>query len=175
MELFLIGRMGRRLLVPHIYGKSVMLRNNASDYVFVGETMPLNIGEAAAATGVSAKMIRHYESVGLLRPAKRTVSGYRTYTDADVHTLRFVRQARDHGFSIKDIGKLLGLWHNRRRSSKAVKELTSRHIAELDRKIRELEQMKRALQALADHCAGDDRPHCPILEGLVGELTNCHR
>jgi Cu(I)-responsive transcriptional regulator len=130
--------------------------------------MPLNIGEAAAAAGVSAKMIRHYESVGLLPPAKRTDSGYRTYTDADVHALRFVRQARDHGFSIKEIAELLGLWHNRRRSSKAVKALTSRHIAELDRKIRELEQMKLALQTLADHCAGDDRPHCPILEGLTG-------
>lgn len=136
--------------------------------------MPLNIGEAAAAAGVSAKMIRHYESVGLLPPAKRTHSGYRTYSDADVHSLRFVRQARDHGFAIKEIGQLLSLWHNRRRPSKAVKELTSRHIAELDRKIRELEQMKRALQTLAERCTGDDRPHCPILEGLAGGARAGH-
>ena len=127
-----------------------------------------NIGEAAAASGVSAKMIRHYESVGLLPPAKRASSGYRTYDEADVHALRFVRQARDHGFSIKQIGDLLGLWHDRRRPSKAVKALVSRHIAELDRKVRELEQMKRALQLLAERCAGDERPHCPILEGLAG-------
>jgi MerR family copper efflux transcriptional regulator len=137
--------------------------------------MPLNIGEAAAASGVSAKMIRHYESVGLLRPAKRTYSGYRTYSDDDVHSLRFVRQARDHGFSIKQIAELLGLWNNRRRPSKSVKELTSRHIAELDRKIRELEQMKQVLQALADCCAGDDRPHCPILEGLAKQVHTAHR
>lgn len=133
--------------------------------------MLLNIGEAAAASGVSAKMIRHYESVGLLPPAKRTDAGYRTYTSADVHALRFVRQARDHGFPIREITELLGLWQNRRRPSKAVKALTSRHIGELDRKIRELEQMRQALQALADHCAGDDRPHCPILEGLAGEVA----
>src|SRR5512141_2198543 len=98
-----------------------------------GVTMPLNIGEAAAATGVSAKTIRHYEAVGLLPPAKRTDSGYRTYTDADVHALRFVRQARDHGFSIKAIAELLSLWQNRRRPSKAVKALTARHIAEPER------------------------------------------
>lgn len=135
---------------------------------------PLNIGEAAAASGVSAKMIRHYESVGLLPVAKRTASGYRTYSEADVHALRFVRHARDHGFSIKEIGELLSLWHNRRRPSKAVKELTSRHITELDRKIRELENMKRALQTLADSCAGDHRPHCPILDGLAGEPHPAH-
>ncbi len=136
--------------------------------------MPLNIGEAAAASGVSAKMIRHYESVGLLPPARRTESGYRTYSDADVHSLRFVRRARDHGFSIKRIAELLSLWHNRRRPSKAVKELTSRHIAELERKIRELEQMKRALQTLSERCAGDNRPHCPILEGLAGKTRAAH-
>ena len=128
--------------------------------------MTFNIGQAAAASGVSAKMIRHYESVGLLPAAKRRDSGYRTYSDADVHSLRFVRQARDLGFSLKEIAALLGLWHNRRRPSKTVKDLTSRHIAELDRKIHELQGMKRTLQELAEHCAGDDRPHCPILEGL---------
>lgn len=129
--------------------------------------MPLNIGQAAAASGVSAKMIRHYESVGLLPAARRSDSGYRTYTDADVHALRFVRQARDLGFSIKEITALLSLWHNRRRSSKTVKDLASRHITELERKIEDLQNMKRTLEDLAEHCAGDDRPHCPILEGLA--------
>ena len=129
--------------------------------------MPLNIGQAAAASGVSAKMIRHYESVGLLPPARRAESGYRTYTDADVHSLRFVRRARDLGFSIKDIGELLGLWHNRRRPSRSVKDLTGRHLADLDRRIAELQDMKRTLQDLADHCTGDDRPHCPILATLA--------
>ena len=145
-----------------------------SSSLTAGIAMPLNIGEAAAASGVSAKMIRHYEAVGMLPPARRTESGYRTYDDADVHSLRFVRHARDHGFSIKEISELLSLWHNRRRPSKAVKALTSRHIADLDRKIRELEQMKRALQTLAERCAGDDRPHCPILEGLAGERHAAH-
>jgi len=135
-----------------------------------GPARSLNIGEAAASAGVSAKMIRHYESVGLLPAAKRTCAGYRTYTDADVHSLRFVRQARDHGFSLKEIGELLNLWRDRRRKSSVIKALTSRHIAELDRKIRELEQMKETLQTLAVRCSGDHRPHCPILEGLAGAL-----
>jgi Cu(I)-responsive transcriptional regulator len=133
----------------------------------------LNIGQAAAASGVSAKMIRHYESVGLLAAAKRSASGYRIYSDADVHSLRFVRQARDHGFAIKEIAELLSLWQNRRRSSKAVKELASRHLAALDHKIQQLEQMKRALRTLAERCSGDDRPHCPILEGLAGTGAPC--
>lgn len=127
----------------------------------------VNIGDAAAASGVSAKMIRHYESVGLLPKPKRTYSGYRTYSPADVHLLRFVRQARDLGFSIKQVAELLSLWRNRRRSSKAVKELAMQHLGELDRKIRELEAMKRALETLAEQCAGDERPDCPILDGLA--------
>jgi Cu(I)-responsive transcriptional regulator len=134
----------------------------------------LNIGDAAAASGVSAKMIRHYESVGLLPKAKRSYSGYRMYSPTDVHSLRFVRKSRDLGFSIREIAELLSLWHNRRRSSRLVKELATKHVAELERKISELEQMKRALLTLAERCAGDDRPHCPILEGLAGETRAAH-
>ena len=146
----------------------------AIDPARVGAAGPLNIGEAAVACGVSAKMIRHYESIGLLPAAKRTYSGYRTYTDADVHALRFVRQARVHGFSLKEIAELLNLWRDRGRRSSVIKALTARHIAELDRKIQELEQMKGALQTLAARCAGDHRPHCPILEGLAGGTRAAH-
>lgn len=126
-----------------------------------------NIGEAAAASGVSAKMIRHYEQAGLLPQAGRTVAGYRIYREADVHALRFVRRARDLGFSLKEIGALLGLWRNRRRTSAEVKRLVTKQIAALDAKIAELEAMRRTLQHLAEHCHGDHRPDCPILDDLA--------
>lgn len=128
----------------------------------------MNIGEAAAATGVSAKMIRHYESISLIKPALRTESGYRVYTDADIHSLRFIRHARDLGFALEDIDALLRLWVDRERSSCEVKKLALDHIATLDRKIAELQVMRASLTDLADRCQGDDRPHCPILEGLAG-------
>jgi MerR family transcriptional regulator, copper efflux regulator len=127
----------------------------------------MNIGEAARHSGVSAKMIRHYEGIGLIPQAARTYSGYRTYTANDVHTLRFVRQARNLGFSIKQIEQLLGLWRNQRRPSSKVKALALAHVEELDQRIAELQAMKRTLQALAAHCHGDDRPDCPILDGLA--------
>lgn len=130
-------------------------------------TMQMNIGEAARHSGVSAKMIRHYEGIGLIAKAVRTDSGYRTYSDRDVHTLRFIRQARNLGFSIKQIEQLLGLWRNQRRPSSKVKALAQEHIAELDARIAELEAMKRTLATLAEHCHGDDRPECPILDGLA--------
>lgn len=126
----------------------------------------MNIGRAADASGVSAKMIRHYESIGLLPGATRTVAGYRVYRDSDVHTLRFIRRARDLGFSIKEIGALLGLWKNRRRASADVKKLAARHMRELDEKILELQQMRETLAHLARHCHGDERPDCPILADL---------
>ena len=129
--------------------------------------MQMNIGQAARHSGVSAKMIRHYEEIGLTPKAARSYSGYRTYTDNDVHTLRFIRQARSLGFSIKQIEQLLGLWRNQRRPSSKVKALALSHIAELDARIAELQAMKRTLQSLAAHCHGDDRPECPILEGLA--------
>jgi Cu(I)-responsive transcriptional regulator len=127
----------------------------------------LNIGRAAEASGVSAKMIRHYESIGLLPAAGRTVAGYRIYRDGDIHTLRFIRRARDLGFSMKEIAALVGLWRNGRRSSSEVKKLAGQHMRDLDQKIRELQAMRDALAHLAEHCHGDDRPDCPILEDLA--------
>jgi Cu(I)-responsive transcriptional regulator len=127
-----------------------------------------NIGEAARESGVSAKMIRHYESLGLLKQAKRTYAGYRIYDSNDVHTLRFVRRARDLGFSMKQIDQLLGLWQNRRRSSGDVRRVAQSHIAELDDKIKELQAMRRTLEQLVQHCHGDHRPECPILDDLAG-------
>ena len=126
----------------------------------------LNIGDAAAATGVSAKMIRHYESVGLLPEARRTESGYRQYGDADVQTLRFIRHSRDLGFSLPEIAKLVSLWHDRSRPSREVKALARQHIEELDAKAQELLAMKSALEHLVHCCRGDDRPECPIIDSL---------
>lgn len=134
----------------------------------------LNIGRAAEASGVSAKMIRHYESIGLLPAAGRTVAGYRIYRDGDIHTLRFIRRARDLGFSMKEIAALVGLWQNGRRSSSEVKKLAGQHMRDLDQKIRELQAMRDALAHLAEHCHGDDRPDCPILEDLAsGRHADC--
>jgi Cu(I)-responsive transcriptional regulator len=132
----------------------------------------MNIGQAAQATGVSAKMIRHYESVGLLPPATRTEAGYRQYGDRDVSTLRFVRQSRDLGFSIDQIRDLLGLWQDRERPSRQVKALAQTHIDELDAKLRELQAMKATLEHLVHCCHGDDRPDCPIIDSLAhGQAT----
>ena len=127
----------------------------------------LNIGEAAAAAGVSAKMIRHYEENGLIPKVGRTVAGYRIYRESDVHMLRFIRRARDLGFSMKEIDGLLGLWMNRRRASSDVKRLAMKHVEELDAKIIELQAMRRTLMDLAQHCHGDHRPDCPILDDLA--------
>ena len=126
-----------------------------------------NIGEAARESGVSAKMIRHYESLGLLKPARRTGAGYRIYDDNDIHTLAFVRRARDLGFSIQQIKHLLGLWRNRRRASAEVRRIAQEHIAGLEQKIAQLQTMRRTLEQLAEHCHGDSRPDCPILEDLA--------
>jgi MerR family copper efflux transcriptional regulator len=129
----------------------------------------VNIGEAATASGVSAKMIRHYEEAGLIRPATRTESNYRVYSPNDVEVLRFVRQARRLGFSMKQIALLLGLWEDRSRPSSEVKRLAKEHIAELDLRIRELTEMKETLEHLAQHCRGDSRPECPILDELAAQ------
>jgi len=136
----------------------------------------LNIGAAAKASGVSAKMIRHYEEIGLIPKARRTYSGYRTYSDKELHLLRFIRQARQLGFPIKQIEALLGLWQNRRRASATVKRLALEHVAELDRKIQDMQAMKATLEQLAVHCHGDERPECPILDGLAdgGRDGHCH-
>lgn len=127
----------------------------------------MNIGRAADASGVSAKMIRHYESIGLLPGATRTVAGYRVYRDSDVHALRFIRRARDLGFSMKEIAALLGLWQNRKRASADVKKLAAKHMQALEEKIREMQSMRDAIAHLAGHCHGDGRPECPILDDLA--------
>jgi Cu(I)-responsive transcriptional regulator len=132
----------------------------------------MNIGEAAKASGVSAKMIRHYESVGLFPEAARTESGYRQYTNREVSTLRFIRHSRDLGFSIEQIRELLGLWQNRKRPSRQVKALAQAHIGELDEKLKELQAMKATLQHLVHCCHGDDRPDCPIISTLADESVS---
>jgi MerR family transcriptional regulator, copper efflux regulator len=129
----------------------------------------MNIGQAAEHSGVSAKMIRHYESIGLVERARRTDGGYRIYDVNDIHTLRFIRRARDLGFSIKEIAQLVGLWRNRRRASADVRRVAQQHISELDQKIAELQAMRRTLTELVEHCHGDRRPECPILDDLAGD------
>ena len=129
----------------------------------------MNISQAAAASGVSAKMIRHYEAIGLVPRPRRTGANYRLYGEADVHMLRFVRAARDLGFSMSQIGELLDLWRDRRRPSRKVKALVTAHVRELERRIAELQAMKSTLEQLAHHCHGDERPDCPILERLEGD------
>lgn len=126
----------------------------------------MNIGEAAAASGVSAKMIRYYESIGLITGVSRTEAGYRVYSGDDVHTLRFIRRARDLGFSVEQMGNLLALWSDRSRASADVKRIAIEHVNELERKMREIRDMAKTLRHLADHCQGDGRPHCPIIEDL---------
>jgi len=128
----------------------------------------VKIGEASAASGISERMIRHYEVIGLMPKAARRDSGYRDYHDRDVHTLRFIGRARDLGFSIDEIGRLLELWHDRRRASADVKALALSRAAELKRKEAELRDMRRSLEHLAASCHGDQRPDCPILGGLEG-------
>lgn len=127
-----------------------------------------NIGAAAKASGVSARMVRHYEGLGLLPRVERTDSGYRQYTDADVHTLRFIKRARDLGFSMVEIAELVGLWHDRDRASASVKRIAQRHLDELAQRIADMQAMERTLAQLVDCCHGDARPDCPILDDLAG-------
>ncbi len=127
----------------------------------------MNIGEAATASGVSAKMIRYYESIGLVPKAGRSGAGYRVYGENEVHTLRFIRRARDLGFSVETMTELLALWRDRRRVSKDVKRLALAHLAVLEAKVVELQAMSRTLRHLAMNCHGDGRPHCPILDDLA--------
>ena len=126
----------------------------------------MNIGQASGASGVSARMIRHYESIGLMPAAARRDSGYRDYANNEVHALRFIRRARDLGFSIEEIGQRLTLWRDRRRASADVKAMAEARLAELDRRIADLDAMRRTLAALVASCAGNDRPDCPILDDL---------
>ncbi len=127
----------------------------------------MNIGEVAAACGVSAKMIRYYEGIGLIPKARRSESGYRHYDDAEVHSLRFIRRARDFGFTVEQLAALLALWRDRSRASAEVKALALTHVDELNRRIGNLQAVVRTLSTLADHCGGDDRPDCPIIDNLT--------
>ena len=126
----------------------------------------MNIGQAARASGVSAKMIRYYEQTGLIPPADRRASGYRDYSDGDVHVLRFVRRARDLGFSVAEIGDLLGLWRDKSRQSAEVKRIARDHIGVLQDKIRDMQEMVATLSDLVASCRGDHRADCPILDWL---------
>lgn len=132
----------------------------------------MNIGQAARHSGLSAKMIRYYEAIGLLPQAGRSDSGYRRYAAEDLNRLAFIKRARDLGFSLEEVGKLLALWHDRQRASAEVKALALRHIAELERRISEMSSLRDTLGELVEHCHGDERPDCPILRDLAA--GGCH-
>ncbi len=159
-------------------GKRLNTTTDIAPKVALGSAM--NIGEAARVSGVTAKMIRYYESVGLLAAKARTAAGYRVYGPEEVHSLRFIRQARRLGFLVEDIRRLLALWHDRSRASADVKAIALEHVGELDRRIAELTQMRDTLAHLAAHCHGDARPDCPIIEqladggGATGSCSQCH-
>ena len=145
-----------------------MARNNPRPELAEALSLGMhNIGDAATLSGVTAKMIRHYESIGLIPPATRTFANYRLYNDADVHRLRFIKRARTFGFSLEHIQVLLDLWSNPRRASAKVKALAQAHAEDLAQKVREMQAMQRTLEDLARHCHGDDRPTCPILDDLA--------
>ncbi len=139
-----------------------------SDTVIDSDTF--NIGEAAARSGVSAKMVRHYESLRLLPAVARTAAGYRLYSNRQVHTLRFIRRARDLGFNMAEITELLKLWHNRRRASADVKRIAIVHVEDLNRRLAAMTEMRDTLAHLAHCCQGNERPDCPILEDLAQHL-----
>jgi len=132
----------------------------------------MHIGEAARRSGISAKMIRYYERIGLLAPARRTAAGYRTYGEADIHMLDFVRRARALGFSVDRMRELLALWQDRQRRSADVKRIALAHVEELEQKARELERMSATLRHLAANCHGDQRPDCPIIDEFAGAGRN---
>jgi MerR family copper efflux transcriptional regulator len=136
---------------------------------------PVNIGEAARLSGVSAKMLRHYESLGLLPRVSRTDSGYRLYGEKEVHTLRFIKRSRDLGFSMDEIAELVGLWQNRRRASGSVKRIAQKHADDLARRIAAMAGMQQTLRHLIHGCHGDERPDCPILDDLAGESGHAPR
>lgn len=138
-------------------------------------TSLMNIGEAAAAAGVSAKMVRHYEQIGLLPAAERSESGYRLYGESEVSVLRFIRQSRRLGFSVAQIAELIGLWSDSRRSSREVKAVAQRHLDDLEEKRREIEQMMDGLSGLVQACHGNDQPHCAILDKLSLHSPAKHR
>ena len=129
----------------------------------------MRIGEAASRSGMAAKTIRFYEETGLVVPAPRTYSGYREFSDDDVRRLRFIHRARGLGFSVEEVGRLLSLWSDRERASADVKRLALGHVERIESKMAELRSMRDAILHLAERCHGDDRPECPILDGIAGE------
>lgn len=131
----------------------------------------MNIGQAAKLSNINSKLIRHYESIGIIPKAQRTSSGYRVYSDSDVNILKFVKKSRDLGFPMKDIKKLVSLWRNQSRASKEVKSLAEKHIQEMEDKIRTLKILVKTLKDLSIHCKGDDRPDCPIIQELATERS----
>ena len=133
----------------------------------------MNIGAAAKASGLSAKMIRYYESIGLLHAASRSDNGYRHYSPQDLQQLAFIKRARDLGFTLEEVGKLLALWQDRERASADVKALAASHIAELERKISELVSLRNSLRELVTSCHGDQRPDCPIIKALATGAADC--
>jgi MerR family transcriptional regulator, copper efflux regulator len=135
----------------------------------------MNIGEASKTSGVTAKMIRYYESIGLIKASRRTDAGYRKYGESDVHTLRFIKRARTLGFSLEQIAGLLSLWQDPARASADVKAIAQAHVAQLQQRIQELTEMRDTLAHLAQACSGDERPDCPILRGLASDEGGaCH-
>ena len=135
-------------------------------------SLSMNIGAAARQSGVSAKMLRHYESLGLLPQVQRSDSGYRQYSQGEVHTLRFIKRARDLGFSMAEIAELVSLWQNRRRASASVRRIAQKHADELALRIAAMQAMQQTLANLIDCCHGDERPDCPILDDLGGQPAN---
>ena len=129
---------------------------------------PVAIGTAARLSCVSARMVRHYESLGLLAQVVRTDSGYRQYSEADVRTLQFIKRGRTLGFSMAEIAELVSLWHDRRQASASVKQIAQKHVQELNQRIQDMQAMQRTLTSLLAHCHGDERPDCPILDDLAG-------
>jgi Cu(I)-responsive transcriptional regulator len=132
----------------------------------------VNIGQAAEQSGVSAKMVRHYELLGLLGRVKRTDKGYRQYSPADVHVLRFIKRARDLGFSMAEIGELVGLWKDKQRASAKVKRIAQKHLDELSQRVAALQDMQHTLAHLMEGCGGNERPDCPILDTLAGQPSS---
>ena len=146
------------------------MSSTAKPVAEIHPTWPVAIGVAARLSQVSAKMVRHYESLGLLSPVARTDSGYRQYSEVDVRTLQFIKRGRELGFSIAEIAELVDLWHDRKRASASVKRIAQKHVDELTQRIESMQAMQRSLASLLQHCRGDERPDCPILDDLAG---NC--
>jgi Cu(I)-responsive transcriptional regulator len=154
------------------FAVSALQQGPSSEAPQLWKETAMNIGEAARRSGVSAKMIRYYETIGLIPAAGRSDAGYRNYGDNDVHTLRFIRRARDLGFTVEQMGELLALWRDRSRASAEVKRIALYHVAVLERKIADLQAMAHTIGDLAAHCHGDNRPDCPIIDDLARTVSD---